>query len=187
MSKRRWSGVGGSRCGEGRARRSKVRRGKEGPAFSEIIVLAISVSRRHKTRFICRVYCRWVRPTAFYGCFSKERCHPVDLSRHPPLQFSISLLSFPFRPTHPLARSLIPYLEHTAWRGWAAVKSPEPKGWGFLINAVCPCRWLQLFRCLIVLVPCAVSSMSPCLHASMSPRIHLHLHLFLLLSSHSTH
>lgn len=31
---------------------------EEGPAFSEIIVLAISVSRRQRTRFICRVYCR---------------------------------------------------------------------------------------------------------------------------------
>lgn len=31
---------------------------EERPAFSEIIVLAISVSRRQRTRFICRVYCR---------------------------------------------------------------------------------------------------------------------------------
>lgn len=31
---------------------------EEEPAFSEIIVLAISVSQRHRTRFICRVYCR---------------------------------------------------------------------------------------------------------------------------------
>lgn len=40
-------------------RKTKKKEGEEeGPAFSEIIVLAISVSRRQRTRFICRVYCR---------------------------------------------------------------------------------------------------------------------------------
>lgn len=40
-------------------RKKKKKEGEEeGPAFSEIIVLAISVSRRQRTRFICRVYCR---------------------------------------------------------------------------------------------------------------------------------
>ncbi|KAL6263129.1 hypothetical protein P5V15_005930 [Pogonomyrmex californicus] len=40
-------------------KKKKVEEGEEeGPAFSEIIVLAISVSRRQRTRFICRVYCR---------------------------------------------------------------------------------------------------------------------------------
>lgn len=48
------------REGERRRRRRRWRRRgeEEGPAFSEIIVLAISVSRRQRTRFICRVYCR---------------------------------------------------------------------------------------------------------------------------------
>lgn len=40
-------------------KKKKEQKGEEeGPAFSEIIVLAISVSRRQRTRFICRVYCR---------------------------------------------------------------------------------------------------------------------------------
>lgn len=40
-------------------KKKKMEEGEEeGPAFSEIIVLAISVSRRQRTRFICRVYCR---------------------------------------------------------------------------------------------------------------------------------
>jgi len=51
-------------CKEWTERRKKKKKEEEGegedegPAFSEIIVLAISVSRRQRTRFICRVYCR---------------------------------------------------------------------------------------------------------------------------------
>lgn len=50
------------KIGRRKERRKKKRDGVEGreeePAFSEIIVLAISVSQRHRARFICRVYCR---------------------------------------------------------------------------------------------------------------------------------
>lgn len=114
--------------------------GEEGPAFSEIIVLAISVSRRQRTRFICRVYCRWVRPTAFYGCFSKERCRPRDLSRHPrsstpsPSRSVTELfsLSFSFPLSFPVVFSVL-LVPTTALIRYTRVAPRETEG--FLMNA----------------------------------------------------
>jgi len=60
----RWRCEGGKNGRNGKERKKKEKKEEEeegeeeGPAFSEIIVLAISVSRRQRTRFICRVYCR---------------------------------------------------------------------------------------------------------------------------------
>jgi len=54
----RVDGTEGEAKEEGTEDEEEGAREEEGPAFSEIIVLAISVSRRQRTRFICRVYCR---------------------------------------------------------------------------------------------------------------------------------
>ena len=111
-------------------------------------------SRRHRTRFICRVYCRRVRPTAFYGCFSKEAfCHPRVIYRSLTLPSSAHSLSFSLSTL--LRRALI-LLSKRSLR-------PSP------LLPFTPCillpstptliLWPPLFRCIHSLLPNGLSDL----------------------------